>query len=1812
MKKLLKKIISMMLCLSLSIGGISISGVSAKAVDRSKPWLLSTNRPAYASSVNGGDVATFATDTRLGTQWGAAANLADQWLDVDLGGKADISKVVINWQNNASYGVAYQILVSDDEINWTKVYETTNGTGGTEKKVLRDDGTVDYTYYQDTISTDAATEYKLIQENGRYVRVLINYSKSQSGSSDKKSGWGASIREIEIYGIGDENCIEPVSDASNIALGKNVEATSYSKPWWASSPLSGANAVDGNYDTYWLSEGDDDVQSKCNQSLTVDLGAKYTIGRVFLQWQVEYGNIWDLQVSEDGKNYKTIYRQLQGNGEDEDIKVYAENVRYVRMQGILMGRGSGYSIRELQVFEYQAGDEKVTNTIEDIPKKKVVTLGKGSYVIDDANLLQPREPKYVSSKISAPIPSNDWWTSIVYTQYSDTMPALPMAYKYSATGLSMYYANGLYNRADNGGMGVDSRHFDLTLNSSDITGTASAKLDGYGDWSVNVKFSDDDTDKMVSTLIKGSPYAYTTFANPNSVELNVNNLIKFLDKNGNEIITEDGKTVAVDHFAVETQNESEAPGDGNKKQFHYYGVYMPANSTVTKVGSKLKIKLGSNQNYLVIGALAVEEPIKLLASQAEVDKISNPESLRDGDAVKQLEYLYKYAYSYVTNTTVEYSYDNAKSICTTTYKTTVSQKRTGTGISNTTLMCMMPHQWKYSDDSYAKLNNEALIYTSARGDLRIHEGNSFSYSQQFNGIIPQYTTPSESDSYNTEWMYAYLEQFTDSALKSYWVADPYWEGKKSHPIAMGILIAEQLGEYETRDRLIDALKKIMQNWLTYDGDEDYPYYMYYHTSWGAVSGDGGDHGMAINLSDHHFLWAYFIFPAAVLASYDSTFVEDYGDMIELLIRDCMNPDKDDDMLPFMRNFDVYEGHSWAGGYGDNNSGNNQESASEATFGWAGLYLWGLVTGNKKYETAGIWGYTSEINAIEQYWFNIDKGTENDSHNWAADYGINAYGDNTVNSIPYIGMVWGLGYTNGTYFSGNPCCIMGIHMLPVTPAITYMGYDKDVADKIWTEYEEVQKAYQKKVAAEGNSDPEGWYHILWPYMSLSDSEGAAQRWAEEYTSHLNENGDYVGGVLSTDEMFNSYWYIQNMCAKGNICTDVWSSNYTSYQVFEKTVSGKTTYTAQIWNPSDDTITVNFVNSSGKLGSAKVPAHSLVSVDPTKNEDKTNDTVYVPYESRDIVNNVPGVIEAEDYDTNFGCEPTTGNEEGGYIGWIDDGDALVYNLEVEEEADYVVEYRVQCTDKNKNSAIKLKTDNDDDYILTTPLDNSVEGWKNVKSENTVHLKEGSYQMKLSLVDGGFNFNYIKIYKEGTKAPVAPTDDLTKADLSDYPEINLSNAQIIDLSSEVGGNTGDKMIDGDYNTRWESKSEDPQYFTIDLGKTETIGGIKIYWEAAASKNYTIETSSDNKNWTTVFTRTNGNGGQQNGDENRSSGLESISFTKVTDARYIRLYSTARVGGYGVSIFELKLYGRGAEQKEQLDAPTVSATLNGDKVTVQWNVVNNAEKYIVYRTSPTATKQNVATVTGTSYVDASLIVSGNYTYYVVAVPSIDSDLYTKSGYSKASQTIIYKKSEPETTTPQATEKPAETTKPIATTKPSETSKPTETTKPVETSKPDETSKNNEQTTSSNTNKNDEPSATGKKVRKGLKIKIGKLVYQLKDTKKKTVSVVSTVSKKVKKVTIPKSVKYNGVSYKVTSISNNAFKNRKKLTKVTIGKNITTIGKKAFYNCKKLKLVIIKSVKLKKVHKQAFRKIKKNAIIKVPKRKKKKYKKLIKSVKIR
>ena len=84
-------------------------------------------------------------------------------------------------------------------------------------------------------------------------------------------------------------------------------------------------------------------------------------------------------------------------------------------------------------------------------------------------------------------------------------------------------------------------------------------------------------------------------------------------------------------------------------------------------------------------------------------------------------------------------------------------------------------------------------------------------------------------------------------------------------------------------------------------------------------------------------------------------------------------------------------------------------------------------------------------------------------------------------------------------------------------------------------------------------------------------------------------------------------------------------------------------------------------------------------------------------------------------------------------------------------------------------------------------------------------------------------------------------------------------------------------------------------------------------------------------------------------------------------------------------------------------------------------------------------------------------------------------------------------------------------------------------------------------------------------------------------------------------------MKYKVVTVGKSSFKNSKKVKTVVVEKNVKKIESKAFYGCKNLKLVNIKTKALKSVGKNAFKNINKKAKIKVPSKKLKAYKKLLK-----
>lgn len=100
------------------------------------------------------------------------------------------------------------------------------------------------------------------------------------------------------------------------------------------------------------------------------------------------------------------------------------------------------------------------------------------------------------------------------------------------------------------------------------------------------------------------------------------------------------------------------------------------------------------------------------------------------------------------------------------------------------------------------------------------------------------------------------------------------------------------------------------------------------------------------------------------------------------------------------------------------------------------------------------------------------------------------------------------------------------------------------------------------------------------------------------------------------------------------------------------------------------------------------------------------------------------------------------------------------------------------------------------------------------------------------------------------------------------------------------------------------------------------------------------------------------------------------------------------------------------------------------------------------------------------------------------------------------------------------------------------------------------------------------------------------------------------KAVKIPDTVSINGTIYAVTGISANAFKNNQLLRTAVIGRNVRRIGKQAFYNCKNLRTITIRTSMLtkKNIGTKAFKGTYKKIKVKVPAKQFKTYKKFFKS----
>jgi len=128
------------------------------------------------------------------------------------------------------------------------------------------------------------------------------------------------------------------------------------------------------------------------------------------------------------------------------------------------------------------------------------------------------------------------------------------------------------------------------------------------------------------------------------------------------------------------------------------------------------------------------------------------------------------------------------------------------------------------------------------------------------------------------------------------------------------------------------------------------------------------------------------------------------------------------------------------------------------------------------------------------------------------------------------------------------------------------------------------------------------------------------------------------------------------------------------------------------------------------------------------------------------------------------------------------------------------------------------------------------------------------------------------------------------------NTAQAQNLALGKTTSASSNNQpsanAVDTNGNTRWESASSDPQWLAVDLGSVQTIDRVRLTWENAYGKDFTIQVSTNGSSWTTVATTTN-----------NATTVNEYSSLGAT-GRYVRMYGTARATPYGYSLYEIEVF--------------------------------------------------------------------------------------------------------------------------------------------------------------------------------------------------------------------------------------------------------------------------------------------------------------------
>ncbi|TBL27237.1 hypothetical protein EYA84_29610, partial [Verrucosispora sp. SN26_14.1] len=681
-----------------------------------------------------------------------------------------------------------------------------------------------------------------------------------------------------------------------------------------------------------------------------------------------------------------------------------------------------------------------------------------------------------------PIPTNDWWSSLLWKRlncsFSEPLHAHPASYRPVTDGLGFSAESVAAISGTATGVGEYKYPYveDIRVG---VAGLAApiVRVADWTDWTVTPYWSDG-TRTLRATIGHGLPFAY------------------FRTTGGDAVINANGGGFTV--FS------NSAGRISFSVRGHDYVAYAPSGATWTVSGTRISSNL-AGRGYFSVALLP---------------------ATGDATARAQLATTYgQYAHAHVTGTRVGYTYNQSTSRVETRYTFTTTPRE---GTETRTVVSLYPHQWK----SLTGATPIAPTYPSARGRMKVLTGvGEFRTSMRFHGVLPELPAVATGAGADLTTLRQHLAAVRSNPMDQRG-GDTYWTGKGLGRASRIAEIADLVGDTETRTSALNAIRSTLNDWLTASPGETERLF-YYDQRWGTLIGYPASYGSDQELNDHHFHYGYYIAAAATLAKFDPSWArqDQYGGMIDLLIRDANNYDRADTRFPYLRDFDIYAGHDWASGHGSFASGNNQESSSEGMNFANALIQWGQATGNTAVRDAGIFIYTTQAAAIHEYWFDVN------DENFPAGFGHSN-----------VGMVWGDGGAYATWFSAEPEMIQGINLLPITGGHLYLGYHPN--------YNSIK--YQELVRNNGG-EPTVWQDIHWQFLALGDADSALAK--------LRANPGYT--PEEGESRAHTFHWIRNLAGLGRVDTGI-TADHPLAAVFNR--NGARTYVAS--NISATPLTVRF--------------------------------------------------------------------------------------------------------------------------------------------------------------------------------------------------------------------------------------------------------------------------------------------------------------------------------------------------------------------------------------------------------------------------------------------------------------------------------------------------------------------------------------------------------------------------------------------------------------------------------------------------------------